>query len=119
LAANKKYQPNKDKKFVLVEQVKDVIFLISKMADRSWKHQLDQPRHLLVLVPAFSMSLQHPGYPSSFNFALDPKINSDAAKAVMPKADDDKTLRDIAKSFKQLSRDIKGAMAMHDPMVHL
>jgi hypothetical protein len=53
------------------------------------------------------MSLQHPGYPSYFNFALDSKINSDAAKAVMPKADDDKTLRDIAKSFKQLSRDIK------------
>jgi hypothetical protein len=41
---------------------------------------------------------------------LDPKINLDAAKGVMPKADD-KTLKD---SSKQLSRKIKGAMANGD-----
>jgi hypothetical protein len=41
-AANKKYQPNKKKKFILVQQVKDCIFLISKMDDRSWKHQCNQ-----------------------------------------------------------------------------
>jgi hypothetical protein len=45
-----------------------------------------------------------------FNFALYPKINSGTAKGVMPKRGD-KILKDIAKSFKQLSCDIKGAMA--------
>jgi hypothetical protein len=52
------------------------------------------------------MKMEH----AYFNFALDPKINSGTAKGAMPKADD-KMLKDITKSFKQLSRDIKGAMA--------
>jgi hypothetical protein len=37
LAADKKCRPIEDKKFIRVEQVKDAIFLISKLANRSWK----------------------------------------------------------------------------------
>jgi hypothetical protein len=76
------------------------------------QNELDMPtqwRSLLVLVPVHSTHLQHV-LATYFNLELDPKINLDAAKWVMPKADD-KMLKDIAKHFKQLSWNIKAEMA--------
>jgi hypothetical protein len=42
MATDEKYQPDDDKKLVLVEWVKDTVYLICKKADRSWKKELDQ-----------------------------------------------------------------------------
>jgi hypothetical protein len=111
LAANKKYQPKDGKKCaLLVDWVEDIVYLISMLADQKWKRQLDQNaywfwfhciRHLSNILSCY------------FNFALDPDVKSYAMKDTMPKKGD-KSLEDIIESFKQLYRDIKGAMANGD-----
>lgn len=41
LAADARFQPNQDMALVLVDWVEDIILFI-KIADRSWKKQMDQ-----------------------------------------------------------------------------
>jgi hypothetical protein len=90
--------------------VEGSIYLICKIVDRSQleKTTIDQTpaqwfwfqciRRLSNILSSYS------------NFALDPKVNSAAAKDTMP-AKDNRAMEDIADSFQELCRDIKSAMA--------
>ena len=77
LATDKKYQPDEDKKLVLVEWVEDIVYLICKKADRSWKKELDQNAQWFWFqcICWLSDILSH-----YFNFVLDPEVSTAAAK---------------------------------------
>jgi hypothetical protein len=103
VATEEKYQPDDGKKLVLVEWVKDIVYLICKKADRSCKEELDQNSQWFWFQCIRRMSNILSRY---FNFVLDPELSSAAAKDIMT-AKDDSTLDDITTSFQQLYSDIK------------
>jgi hypothetical protein len=110
VATEEKYQLDDNKKLVLVEWVEDIVYLICKKGDRSWKKELDQNSQWFWFQCIRRMSNILSRY---FNFVLDPEVSSAAAKDIMP-GKNDSTLKDIATSFQQLYSDIKTAGANGD-----
>jgi hypothetical protein len=110
LATDEKYQQEEDKKLVLVEWVEDIVYLICKKADRSWKKELDQNAQWFWFQCIRRLSNILSRY---FNFVLDPEVSSAAAKDIMPAKDND-ALTVIDAAFRQLYCDIQTAEANGD-----
>jgi hypothetical protein len=87
--------------------VEDVVYLICKLADYSWKRQLDQNTQWFWFQCVRRLSKIMLSY---FNFTLDPEVNSTIAKDTMPNKED-KALEDIAGSFQKFCCNIKSAVA--------